>query len=523
MAAAQKGYNSYSNGNRLRRLKRKVVGVGEAGGSGGGSGGAGPEAGGYSLLSSASRLSAAAVNNRYSQYVLSTLLRRKPAQRAAVERRAGERVPGSPGRVHAKHGHLHKQDAEVGDLNSMYSDSNTLVNSAQHNAYASSSSAASSVIFEDELTLLDSPPATIEEVAEVALPTASADVKNSIKTFNHSTARELGKSQHLHYYQLPFAWRENPFIINGYRFYSSHKRSFLSIVNWYGWHNETSNIWTHLLGGLYLIFLAMVDYPKSAIWNSDQVPFPAKLIVFVFLLAGMKCLFASMFWHTFNGTSILNLRSRFACVDYSGITLLITASIMTTEFVTMYDYKFSLYLYMSISSVLGLFGVFMNWSPKFDRPEARPLRIKFFILLALMGCLSFLHLTLRTSWKFSASLVVPVTKKSLGWYLIGVFFYGSFIPERFRTDYIVDKSIPTETELSSDLTILTRHKHIHFRPSPTKHPKSVKCCCHAHSFKSLWWVDYFGASHTIWHFFVVLGVIGHYHAILDMFAKRWIV
>lgn len=77
----------------------------------------------------------------------------------------------------------------------------------------------------------------------------------------------------------------------------------------------------------------------------------------------------------FNGTSFLKLRSKFACVDYSGITILITASILTTEFVTMYSCYWAMCTYMSISLALGVFGVFMNWSPRFDRPEARPLKL----------------------------------------------------------------------------------------------------------------------------------------------------
>ncbi|GCF01630.1 inc metabolism membrane protein [Zygosaccharomyces mellis] len=347
------------------------------------------------------------------------------------------------------------------------------------------------------------------------------DVKTFIRNFNHSAACELGRTCHLHYYQLPFPYRENKYIIHGYRFYASHKKSFLSIVNWYGWHNETSNIWTHLLGGVYLIYLTFYHFPHSNVWLSEQVPQPAKCIVVVFLAAAIKCMFASVFWHTFNSTHLLKLRSKFACVDYTGITTLITASILTVEFVTMYDYKISLLLYLTCSLALGFIGVSMNWSPKFDRPEARPLRIKFFILLAAVGCSSFVQLVLFTDWKYAAGLLTPVTNKSIVWYIIGVFFYGSFIPERFRTDVLTDSAIPTERQLSTDLNIVTKHRSIHFRETPTRHPRSQCCHHHASSFKSLWWVDYVGCSHTLWHFFVLLGVVGHYNAIMEMFTKRW--
>lgn len=370
----------------------------------------------------------------------------------------------------------------------------------------------------DEKVVVD----VITEVEEE--PVEVTDVKQYINTYNYETAYEIGKTRHLHYYELPFPWRENRCIINGYRFYNSHKKSLLSIVNWYGWHNETSNIWTHMLGGFYILYLMFWQFPNTEIYNSEQIPAAARVIAYVFLVAAAKCLFSSVFWHTFNGTSLLHMRCKFACVDYSGITILITASILTTEFVTMYQCPWAMATYMTMSTLLGIFGVFMNWSPKFDRPEARPLRIKFFILLASMGAFSFLHLSLTTSFSYSTWLLTPVTSKSVVWYLVGVVFYGSFIPERWRTDIQYDHTIPTTHELSTNIDIINKEKHIHFRETPTPHEKTLQCKNHTHhkSFKSLWWVDYVGCSHTLWHFFVVLGVIGHYNAILDMFTKKWV-
>ncbi|QLQ81092.1 hypothetical protein HG537_0E04470 [Torulaspora globosa] len=382
-----------------------------------------------------------------------------------------------------------------------FSDTSTLVNSSRSSTFG----ASTATLLEDEWISSTLPPKEEEQI----------DVRTYVRTFHHTRAHEFGQHCHLHYYQLPFPWRENRYIIHGYRFYDSHIKSLLSVVNWYGWHNETWNIWTHLGGAGYLLYLALYDFPQSEIWKSAAIPLPAKLIVYVFLAAAIKCMCASVFWHTFNGTCCLQLRSRFACVDYTGITVLITASVLTTEFATSYESPWSLCCYLAASSALGAFGVIMNWSPKFDRPEARPLRIKFFILLAALGALSFVQLVARTSWQHGARLIAPVTTKSVVWYLIGVFFYGSFVPERFRSDVVVDSCIPTEFELSTNLEVVTRLRHVHFRERPTEGPGKRK-------FWSLWWVDYIGSSHSLWHLFVVLGVIGHYNAILEMFSKRWI-
>ncbi|QLL33531.1 hypothetical protein HG536_0E04420 [Torulaspora globosa] len=392
-----------------------------------------------------------------------------------------------------------------------FSDTSTLVNSSG-SSRSSTFGASTATLLDDEWVGGCVESKELRAVEEEVC----VDVREFVRAFNHTRAHELGRERHLHYYQLPFPWRENRYIIHGYRFYDSHAKSLLSVVNWYGWHNETWNIWTHLAGAGYLVYLGARDFPRSEVWRSAEVPLPAKLVVYVFLAAGLKCMCASVFWHTFNGTCCLQLRSRFACVDYTGITVLITASVLTTEFATSYESRWSLCCYLAASSVLGALGVVMNWSPKFDRPEARPLRIKFFVLLAAMGALSFVQLVVRTSWRHAARLIAPVTTKSVVWYLIGVFFYGSFIPERFRSDVVVDAAIPTELELSTNVEIVTKHRHVHFRERPTEGPYKKRCL------RSLWWVDYFGCSHSLWHLFVVLGVVGHYTAILEMFGKRWI-
>ena len=63
-------------------------------------------------------------------------------------------------------------------------------------------------------------------------------------------------------------------------------------------------------------------------------------------------------------------------------------------------------------------------------------------------------------------------------------------------------------------------RQVHFRAVPSKSSRT--------GFFSLWWVDYFLSSHTLWHFFVLLGVIGHYNASvsythLDVYKRQTLV
>ncbi|CCF60135.1 hypothetical protein KAFR_0J00670 [Kazachstania africana CBS 2517] len=424
---------------------------------------------------------------------------------------------------HPQPSHINSDTAKY--VSSSYSDTisdsetQTLVNSLTSSSSLTIDSRATPVMEEDLKDLVEEKFRSISSTPELFFETtkeaklSSEQIKSLIKIFGYDRAYELGKSEHLHYYQLPFPYRENRYIINNYRFYDSHKKSLLSIFKL---HNEATNIWSHLLGAIYFLYVLFHDLPNSIIVSSSMVPTTAKLFLYLFVFASLKCMLSSTFYHTFNGTSMLKLRRKFMCVDYSGISILITSSILSIQFISLYDYPNILKFYMCASFMLGVLGIFMNWSPLFDSPEARPLRIKFFILLSSCGAFALLHLVFLEKSIFAAiDVLLPLTNKSIVWYLVGVVFYGSFIPERFRTDYIVDKSIPTTLRLSTDLSVITTEKHIHFRNEPTKSGKS--------GFFTLWWVDYLFCSHTLWHIFVVLGVVGHYKTLCEMFLKKWLI
>ncbi|PYD07646.1 hypothetical protein DND62_30225, partial [Pseudomonas syringae pv. pisi] len=62
-------------------------------------------------------------------------------------------------------------------------------------------------------------------------------------------------------------------------------------------------------------------------------------------------------------------------------------------------------------------------------------------------------------------------------------------------------SIETQT-----MTVIEKH----FPTTPTRTP-------YRGDFLSLWWVDYIGLSHNLWHLFVVLGIVGHYFSLVGMF------
>lgn len=323
--------------------------------------------------------------------------------------------------------------------------------------------------------------------------------------YNYDTALTVSNHRHLTFYELPFQWRENKYIVYGYRFAKSHMMAILSL---FSWHNETVNIWTHLLGSFYLFYLGFHDFPNSEHYINYTNSKNDHTIVYLFIASAIICLLFSVIWHCYTNIGYLSVRSKFACFDYSGITVLITSSIITTEHISLKDYPNLRFAFISFSVFAGLIGIGMAWHPYFDKPESRIIRIMFFISLSFLGVLSFLCSCLVHNLSFAWNLFSPLYI-SFVWYLSGVVFYGSFFPECIRSDVIID-----DFEIS-DETIMELDRKGELLEYLRKQPTHT----HNHGFTSLWWVDWIGNSHNFWHLFVIGGILGHYSALLEMFKR----
>ena len=77
-------------------------------------------------------------------------------------------------------------------------------------------------------------------------------------------------------------------------------------------HNETGNIWTHILGFFFVLAIGIYWYPRSA---SYEIATTAdKLVCAVFLVAALECLACSTIWHTFSNFADLRAMKKIACV-----------------------------------------------------------------------------------------------------------------------------------------------------------------------------------------------------------------
>lgn len=121
---------------------------------------------------------------------------------------------------------------------------------------------------------------------------------------------------------------------------------------------------------------------------------------------------------------------RFACVDYIGISLLVTASIISTEYFAFYCEPLSRYLYMGLTAILGGVVLVCTTHPTFNHPNMALVRVGAFVTLGASGFIPAGQLAFTRGpdwvWEFYA----PITKSILV-YLFGAFIYAAKVPERW--------------------------------------------------------------------------------------------
>lgn len=295
-----------------------------------------------------------------------------------------------------------------------------------------------------------------EKAIEDTFEKATHDVKIAIQ-------RSLNGSKLIQYVDLPDGWRSNPFVHRGYRFIPIDKWPLI-ILSLFALHNETLNIHTHLIPGLF--------------WLRDHLPristSPEDLPSLIFTSSALLCLFASTVWHTMSGCAHYTGMVICARMDYVGIGWLISASVGTVVHYGFYCHETPRIVFLSlclISALLGTVFPFMEW---FDKFEYRLYRVAFFLGMAFSAVAPLAWMARLYGFWEMVAFINPVFPSIIS-YLVGLVFYATHFPECL---------FAAQTRASAD--------------------------------HSVWfWIDRLGGgSHAIWHGFIVLAISQH-RAALD--------
>lgn len=227
--------------------------------------------------------------------------------------------------------------------------------------------------------------------------------------------------------ELPAWRRDNAYILSGYRQSSnSYLGSFKSLF-WL--HNESVNIWTHLLGcltfpliGLFLYSIVAPRYPTAT--SSD-------IVVFCCFFGGAAvCLGMSATYHALcnHSPDVAKWGNK---LDYSGIVALIVGSYVPALYYALFCMPQLMTIYLYGIFLLGLGCGVVSWVEKFRTPKWRPYRAMMFVGLGLSGVLPVCQGILIYGYEDLER------RMGLNWvllqgflYIFGAFLYAVRWPER---------------------------------------------------------------------------------------------
>ncbi|KAF9050031.1 hemolysin-III related-domain-containing protein [Panaeolus papilionaceus] len=300
--------------------------------------------------------------------------------------------------------------------------------------------------------IINSAPDALEQ-GEHMLEAAALEVAMAVK-------RSLQGMHLIKYSDLPHPWKNNPFVVHGYRFIPIERWPLL-LLSVFKLHNETLNIHTHLIPFLLWAINLLPLFNNRHTFDTPEI---------LFMSFALLCLLSSALWHTMSGCADHRSMEMCARIDYVGIGWLISASVGTVVHYGFRCHPDIGHWFLGLCFATGLAGnifPFMDW---FNQHEYRYYRIAFFLTLAFSGigpavALSFLHS--KAEMHAFASPVYP----SLLSYLVGLFFYAAHFPER-----VLPEGVRRRLDMIG------------------------------------------GGSHAIWHCFIVLAVSQHKSAIQSMKA-----
>lgn len=287
---------------------------------------------------------------------------------------------------------------------------------------------------------------------------------------------DMPKRTQLHYYHELDEWQQdNHYIKSGYvKETKSYKKSLLSL----GYlHNETVNVYSHLIPGS-MIILAILYYCENYLPVPETYFGWEKVSLLLFGIAATVCLLSSSFFHCLKSHS-LEVCKFGNQLDYFGIVILITCSLISIMMFTFNDNPFWKYTYITLFLLLGSVCAYLTLNPKFSTNAYRPIRSAMFIVFGLSGGLPII----------TASSVYGVSEAARRsglkyvilegfFYILGAVLYAARFPERLF-----------HTEDTHDLT---------------NRPISGK-------------FDIFGNSHQIFHVLVVVAAYNHWLALVDSY------
>ncbi|GMH18979.1 hypothetical protein Nepgr_020820 [Nepenthes gracilis] len=353
-----------------------------------------------------------------------------------------------------------------------------------------------------------------EQMDESTVATHNHDDHRRSERKDGEETKSRGKSYRLLTFdEVPDYMKDNEFIRKYYRGEWPLKHLLLSLFRW---HNETLNIWTHLMG--FALFLGLVAVnlvhahqvvdlfgifryftngtETNLSYNSGEIEETMKLHgavkqhhlnhlgynsmpveiaaaqwpFYTFMGGAILCLLSSTTYHLFSCHSH-HLSLLLSRADYAGIAVMIVASFFPPIYYIFQCQPHWQIAYLSVITLIGIFTVAALLSPPLSSGKYRVFRTLLFSSMGLFGLIPAVHATVVNWDNPRRNTIVAYELFMAFFYLVGAGFYASRVPERFKPGFF----------------------------------------------------DVAGQSHQIFHVLVVLGALAHYGAVLVLLDYRDVV
>ncbi|KAI0107397.1 mPR-like GPCR protein [Hypoxylon sp. NC0597] len=265
-----------------------------------------------------------------------------------------------------------------------------------------------------------------------AEPRSSADEKQqsdfgSAEVSPRSSQSGKHQDHHDHpllsYEEIPEWYQDNPYVRHGYRPVSHSARACFG--SWIYIHNETMNIYTHLVPAAALL-VSGIAYGLAHL--RDRSSSDAGVVA-ALLLSAVACLGLSSAYHTFMCHS-RQVEALWLRLDFVGIILLILGSFVSGIYVGFWCETLERKIYWSMIGSLAAISIVIVLAPTFQGPRWRTLRLLTFVCTGLSGLAPIIHgIVMFGFQQMMKQSGLPYYLAEGALFLLGAIVYATRFPE----------------------------------------------------------------------------------------------
>jgi len=221
--------------------------------------------------------------------------------------------------------------------------------------------------------------------------------------------------------EVPEYLRSNPYIRTGYRSpqkYSECLKSVLSL------HNETLNIWTHLVGFLVFFTVLLWDW-----WSPpSNVTWPDLVVILTIITCYQACMILSVVFHTFTSHS-KEASETCLLMDLAGIGASITASYISGIYYAFWCQPGWCGFYLTTVGGFILIGILAR--NLLNREENLRIRLVYFVTFVVYGFVPTIHWTVMNGGVYNDEVRIFLPRIIFMYLMCGsaFLFYIAKIPE----------------------------------------------------------------------------------------------